>query len=386
GLGSSVVGGPLPVRGGVVLDLTAMKQVLSIDTVDMLVTVEAGKNGGELEDELQAQGLTLGHSPQSLYRSTVGGWIATRASGQFSSKFGNIEDLVVGIRAVLADGSIVDFGPKARMAVGPDLRHLIIGSEGCLAVVTQVTLKCFPLPEARLFDTITFPSLQAGLDSMRELMQARLRPSLLRFYDVAEARHAMKDKAFPLPVMFIGTEGVKSVAEAEMAALRTICAKHLGTSIGPDGALAWMGRRFDFSAIEKILDQPTGVAETIEVSNSWSRIGETYEAMTKALAPHMDEVLGHFSHAYTDGISLYVILIGKAKDAAEGEKRLRDVWSVAMEKALATGATVSHHHGSGLARTDYVARGLGSSFPVLEQVKAALDPRGVLNPGKLGLN
>lgn len=384
GLGSSVVGGPLATHGGICLDLTRMNKVLGVDTTNMLVRVEAGKQGGELEDELTRRGLTLGHSPQSLYRSTVGGWIATRATGQFSSKFGGIEDLVAGFTAVLADGTVARFGPWPRMAVGPDLRHLVLGSEGCLAVVTEVTLKCFPLPESRAFDTLIFPDLPSGLAAMRELMQARLRPSLLRFYDVAEARHAMRDSSFGSPVMFVGCEGIQRVVNSEMAALLDLCGRHGARSIGPQGATAWMDRRFDFSMIEGLLARPGGVAETIEVSHHWSAIGATYEALTRALTPYATEVLGHFSHAYTDGVSLYVILLGEAADAAAAEQRLRDIWRVATRAALNSGATLSHHHGCGLARSAQVQEALGSAYTVLARIKQALDPNSILNPGKFG--
>jgi alkyldihydroxyacetonephosphate synthase len=384
GLGSSVVGGPVPTRGGICLDMTRMDKVLAVNTTDMLVTVEAGKNGGQLEDELAQRGLTLGHSPQSLYRSTVGGWVATRATGQFSSKFGGIEHLVAGFTAVMADGEIVKFGPWPRMAVGPDLRHLVIGSEGCIAVVTDVTLKCFTAPEARKHDTVTFPDLASGIAAMRELMQSRLVPYLLRLYDVTEAKHAMKDPTFSLPVMFVGSEGNLSMVDAEMKCIASIMGRHGGRSIGPAGADAWMSRRFDFSTIERILERPEGVAETIEISHHWSGIEKTYERLTQALAPYASEVLGHFSHAYSDGVSLYVILLGEAKDAASAEARLRQIWHVANQTVLETGAALSHHHGCGLARSHQVSASLGTAFPVWSQIKAAFDPRNILNPGKLG--
>jgi alkyldihydroxyacetonephosphate synthase len=384
GLGSSVVGGPLATRGGIVLDTSHMTRVININRTDMLVTVEAGKNGGELEDELAKQGLSLCNSPQSLYRSTVGGWVATRETGQFSSKFGGIEELVTGFKAISANGRTHQFGPHARMAVGPDLRHLVIGSEGCLFVVTEVTLKCFPKAETQLFQTATFSDLHAGVACMRDIMQARLRPSLLRFYDLAEARHAMKDTTFPLPVMFLGTEGVEAVAKAEMTAIETLCQRHGGQLVGPDGTSKWMARRFDFSGVENLLARPDGIAETIEVSNHWSTIGRTYDLLTKRLAPFADEVLGHFSHAYTDGISLYVILLGNAANAADGERKLRELWAIANATALETGATLSHHHGSGLARSASVPAALGSTWPILQAVKQTFDPNHILNPGKLG--
>lgn len=384
GLGSSVVGGPLATKGGVVLDLTRMDQVLNINTENMHVTVQAGLNGGTLEDMLAEQDLTLNHSPQSLYRSTVGGWLSTRATGQFSSRYGGIEDLCVGFKAVLADGTQIEIGGAPRMAVGPDLKHFLIGSEGCLGVITEVTLRLFPKAQKRILETVTFDDIESGVAAMRALMLAGLRPSVLRFYDTAEARHAMNDETFPSPVMFLACEGTNAMAEVEMNEARRICGEHGGKLIGPDGAKGWMGRRYDFSTIENRLDKKGGVAETIEVANTWSGIGATYDAMTKALAPHAAEVLGHFSHAYTDGVSLYVILLDQTDSPAEAEERMRKIWNDATRAALDTGAVLSHHHGTGLARSGFVKEALGQAWPLYDRVKSCLDPKGILNPGKLG--
>lgn len=384
GLGSSVVGGPLAVRGGIALDTTGMDRVISIDTENMHVTVEAGMNGGTLEDQLQAKGLTMNHSPQSLYRSTVGGWLATRATGQFSSRYGGIEDLCVGFKAVLADGTKVEVGGAPRMAVGPDLRHVLIGSEGCLGVITEVTLRLFPLAEARELRTVAFPDVASGVAAMRDIMLSGLRPFLLRFYDLAEARHAMKDPGFGSPVMFLGAEGSADMAASEIAELLKVCARNSGEDIGPEGAEGWMGRRFDFSTIENVLNSHGGVAETIEIANTWSGIGGTYDALTEAMKPFADEVLGHFSHAYSDGVSLYVILLGKADDPAGAEERLKQIWEAANRAVLDSGAVLSHHHGTGLARNDHVREALGSSWDLYGRLKEAMDPLGILNPGKLG--
>ncbi len=384
GLASSVVGGPLATRGGIILDTTGMDRVLEIDTDNMHVTVEAGVNGGTLEDQLSELDLTLNHSPQSLYRSTVGGWLATRATGQFSSRYGGIEDLCVGFKAVLADGTKVEIGGAPRMAVGPDLRHVLIGSEGCLGVITEVTLRLFPLAEVRELRTVAFPDVASGVAAMRDIMLSGLRPFLLRFYDLAEARHAMKDSAFGSPVMFIGAEGSADMAACEIAELLKVCTRNGGEDIGLAGAEGWMGRRFDFSTIENVLNSHGGVAETIEVANTWSGISGTYNALTEAMKPFADEVLGHFSHAYSNGVSLYVILLGKADDPAGAEARMKQIWEVANRAALDSGAVLSHHHGTGLARNDHVREALGSSWDLYSRLKEAMDPSGILNPGKLG--
>lgn len=384
GLGSSVVGGPLATRGGICLDLRQMSQIVKIDTEDLQVTVEAGMNGGVLEDRLMSDGWTLNHSPQSLHRSSVGGWLATRATGQFSSRYGGIEELCASFRAVLSDGTRIAIGHPPRMAVGPDLRQVLIGSEGCLGVITQVTLRMFPKSQARELQTLTFPDVAAGIAAMRAIMMSGIRPFLLRFYDLAEARHAMQDPAFQSPVMFLGTEGSRARAALEMEELESACAAHGGKTIGRAGAVAWMERRFDFSTIEKVLATPGGVAETIEVANTWSGIGATYEALIHAMMPHATDVLGHFSHAYSDGASLYVILLGQEENAAAAEERMKRIWEDAMRATLSTGGVISHHHGTGLARSAYVREALGEAWPLYDRLKTALDPGHIMNPGKLG--
>lgn len=385
GLGSSVTGAPLPVKRGIVFDMAAMRRIEMLDETDLLVKVQAGKLGSELEAELNARGYTLNHSPQSLNRSTVGGWLATRATGQFSSRWGSIEDLVLGFTVVLPTGEIVEIRSMPRGAVGPDLRHLFIGAEGTMGIITDVTLKIFPLAAKRILETVAFETVESGVDAMRSIMRAGLRPFLLRFYDQDESRHAMQDKTFSKCAMFLGSEGVPAVAEAEYTAMLDLCRARGGTVLGAAPAEAWMARRFDFSTVENLLNRAGGVAETIETAHFWGSILDTYRALKTALAPYADEVLCHFSHAYPQGTSLYVILLGQAADDAEAEARLLTIWQTAMRVCLEQGAVISHHHGVGLARAAYVRDDLGSSMALLERVKAAFDPAGIMNPGKLGL-
>lgn len=384
GLGSSVVGAPLTESGGVVVDLSEMARTLAVNEDDLVVTVEAGKRGDVLEAELAARGLTLNHSPQSLDRSTVGGWVATRATGQLSSLYGGIEDQLIAIKVVLADGSIVQTRCTPRAAIGLDTKSLFLGSEGTLGIVTEVTTRIFPVRPWRRLETVEFGDVDAGLAAMRAITRAGLKPFLVRFYDVDEARHAMRDADYDRCVMFLGFEGMQPLAEAEHALVTGLCVGCGGRPVGPAGAEGWMARRYDFSAVENVLADPGGVAETIEVSDFWSGIGGTYLALKAALAPFADEVLCHFSHVYAQGTSLYVILVGRAADAAAAEARLRGIWDTAMRVCLERGAAISHHHGVGLARRDFVARDQGSAMIVNRAVKRALDPRNIMNPGKLG--
>lgn len=384
GLGSSVVGSPLTEAGGLVIDLSDMDRLISIDEANLLVTVEAGKRGDILEAELNARGYTLNHSPQSLDRSTVGGWIATRATGQFSSHYGGIEDQLVALKVVLADGQIVQTKLTPRAAIGLDTKSVFLGSEGTLGIVTEVTTRIFPRKAYRRLETITFDTVSAGISVLRALTRSGIRPFLVRFYDVDESRHAMKDPGFASCAMFLGFEGVQAVADAEYNWALGLCREHGGRAIGPDGAVGWMARRFDFSAIENVLARPGGVAETIEISDFWGSIEGTYIALKAALAPLADEVLCHFSHIYAQGTSLYVILVGQAQDAAAAEARIREIWDVAMRICLERGAATSHHHGVGLARKAFVAADQGTAMIVNQRIKSALDPNNILNPGKLG--
>jgi len=384
GLGSSVTGQPLPVAGGVVLDLSGHVSTPDLDEVDRTVRVASGVRGGDLEAWLRERGYTLNHSPQSLHRSTVGGWIATRATGQFSSRYGGIEDLVVGYQVVLADGTIADLGQRPRAAMGPDLKELFIGSEGTLGVVTEVTLKVYALAEHRIVEAFALPDVPAGLDAMRAITQSGLRPFLVRFYDRDEAAHAVPDSPVASPVLFLGHEGLTDVATAEHAAATAVVEAVGGTSMGAPPVTAWLDRRYDFSTIERRLAEPGGYAETVEVANLWSRLGPMYTDLKEQLAPLADEVLGHFSHVYEQGSSLYMILLGRAPDDAAALARLEEIWERAMKVVVAHDGEVSHHHGGGLARQPWVRQSLGNGYPVLRRLKDGLDPGHLLNPGKLG--
>jgi alkyldihydroxyacetonephosphate synthase len=385
GAGSSVVGSPLPLTGGITLDLSHMNRILGLNETDLVVSAQAGVMGHHLEAFLNERGYTLNHSPQSLDRSTVGGWIATRATGQFSSRYGGIEDLIVALEVILANGSIIRTRAAPRAAIGPDSKQWFVGAEGTLGVVTEVSLKVFPQAETRVMQAIRFNELGAGVEVMQDIMRAGLRPFLVRYYDEDEARHAMKQPDFLGNVMFLGFEGVSSVAQAEYDAGLGIATEAGGEPIGDAAVHAWMGRRFDFSTVENLLAKPGGYAETIEVAHFWSGILPTYRALKSALTPLADEVLGHFSHVYPQGTSLYLILLGQAADDATAAARIEAIWKGAMETTLAQGAVVSHHHGIGLTRLPYIQRDLGDSITLLQRMKSAMDPTGVLSPGKLGL-
>jgi alkyldihydroxyacetonephosphate synthase len=384
GAGSSVTGASLPLDGGITLDLSRLNRTIEVNEQNLTVTVEAGRKGDELEAVLNRLGYTLNHSPQSLDRSTAGGWISTRATGQFSSKWGGIEDLMIGFDVMLADGTMIQFQSGPRMAVGPDLRHIFVGAEGTMGIITSVTLKIFRQSQRRIFETLAFSSIPDGIAVMREIVQCGLRPFLVRFYNEAESRYSTHDQSFNKCAMFLGFEGEQSVAEAEYNAAKLIWERYKAQTLGPVLVERWMERRFDFSMVKGILDRPGGLVETIEIADYWDGIQNTYDRLMAALSPFADEMLAHFSHVYSQGTSLYMIPVGQCADDAEAEATLLKIWQKTMEVCLETGAVLSHHHGVGIARKDFVGDALGSSMTVLERVKQVLDPQNVLCPGKLG--
>ena len=385
GLGSSVTGQPLPTRGGVVLDLSGLGGEPILHDTDLTVTVPAGVRGSDLEAWLHERGLTHNFTPQSLDRSSVGGWLATRATGQLSSKYGGIEVACVAARVALSDGSVITLGQRPRAAVGPDLLQLFLGSEGMFGVVLEVTLRVYRITPSSLSEAWTFGSLEDGMAALRTIYQSGIRPALMRLYDAVEAGHAVGDSAGGLPVLFLTHDGLQGPAAADHAASREIVESLGGTSLGSGPVEAWYGRRYDFSTIERLLAEPGGYAETVEVAHLWSGLPTLYTELTTALAPYADEVLGHFSHVYTNGASLYVILLGRAPSNAEARDRLARIWQVAMETTTRVGGELSHHHGAGLARQEYIPENLGSQHELLRRVQLALDPAQILNPGHLGL-
>lgn len=385
GLGSSVTGQPLPQSGGIVLDVSGITGPVDLSENDLTVTVGAGWRGGDLEDLLRKSGHTLGNSPQSLYRSTVGGWVATRESGQLSSKYGGIEDLVIGLEVVLADGSVCSIGSIPRAAMGPELVGVFIGSEGTLGIITRVTLRISKVPEHSIKEAFQFKELEAALGFIQELAQSDTKPALVRLYDQEEARHVLKNSDFNGFLALIETQGEASIAGSTHEWYRKIALSRNGTSIGSEPVETWMARRYDFSAVENLLASKGGYAETIEVAHSWTKIGSLYKSLKSGLAAYADHVYGHFSHVYPQGTSLYMILLGKADGDEEAIQKLRDIWYVAMKISAENGAVLSHHHGAGLARLPYIQDALGTGHVLLAKVKEGLDPEGMLNPGKLGL-
>lgn len=384
---SGVCGNAVPVFGGVVLDVTGLSGIISVDDDSLLVEVAAGTFGDRFEETLRAEhGLTVGHWPQSMALSTVGGWVACRGAGQYSTRYGKIEDIVVGLDVVLADGRRITTGGQPRQAVGPDLTQLVVGSEGTLGIVTSATLKAHPAPTFDDRLAFGFETFSDGLDACRRILRRGATPAVLRLYDRVESH---RNYQLDTNVLLVLDEGDPDIVDATMAVVDQECSLS-GTELDAELVGRWMGHRNDVAALEALISQGY-VVDTMEVAAPWSRLDDIYDAAIRAIGD-VDGVLAvsaHQSHSYLEGACLYFTFGGQPTgdgDPFEARTALyRSIWDAGTRAVLANGGALSHHHGVGLNRGRFVAEALGGGFDVLVALKDALDPNGILNPGKLGL-
>lgn len=381
---SGVCGASVPLHGGVVLDLTGLAGVVDVDETSLVLDVRPGTFGDVLEHELRDRhGATLGHWPQSVSLSTVGGWLACRSAGQLSGRYGKIEDMVLGLDVALADGRRITTGGWPRAAVGPDLTQLFVGSEGTLGVVTGARLRLHPAPVAEQRGAWLLPTFEAGLEAMRRTVQRGATPAVLRLYDAAEADRTYHtgDRALLLAL----DEGDPTLVEATFAVLADAAAAAGGEPGDAAHVEHWLAHRNEVSALEALIGKGYTV-DTMEVSGSWSALPRIYRATIDALLGVEGTLAAsaHQSHSYPSGGCLYFTFAGQV----EPERRdayYRALWDAGQRAVLANGGALSHHHGVGLNRSRFVREALGGALDVLVAAKRALDPHGILNPGKLGL-
>lgn len=379
---SGVCGASVPVHGGIVLDMTAMAGIDDVDDDSLLVRVQPGTFGDDLERTLRADhSLTLGHWPQSMALSTVGGWLACRSAGQYSTRYGKIEDMTAAIDVVLADGRAIALGGRApRAATGPDLLQTFLGSEGTLGVITSATLRANPVPPAERRGAWGFANFLEGLDACRRILRRGATPAVLRLYDERESRRSFDVEG--RSVLVVLDEAEPRLADAVLHIAQEECsgAEPLDVAL----VQRWLDHRNDVSGLGSAVEQGV-VVDTCEVAASWSSLPALYEAGVAAVkaVPGSWVCSAHQSHAYRDGACLYFTFAGQRDGDADGY--YRDAWSALMQATLDHGGALSHHHGIGIVRASFLRRSLGPAFDVLQSVKDALDPGGILNPGKLGL-
>ncbi len=409
GGGTSVVGGVEPLRGShqrlISLDLGALREV-SVDRRSLTARLGAGLRGPEAEAALGRQGLTLGHFPQSFEYATIGGFAATRSAGQASSGYGRFDSLVSSIRLLAPAGDLQTL-ETPHTAAGPALRELVVGSEGVLGVIPDVTVRVRPAPGVRRYEAWMAESFEAGAEIVRALAQGPGLPDVIRVSDEEETQGSLalsgpRGVAGRLfgrylglrrraggALVIVGHEGEEeSVARRRalsVRALRAGGAAYLGQAAGR----SWEHGRYQGPYLRDTLMEMGAMVETLETSHTWSRLGELHRAVAASIHGSLDAqgtpglVFCHLSHAYADGASLYFTFIARSRHGAELEQ-WRQVKAAASEAIVACGATITHHHAVGRDHVPYMESEVGrSGLDVLRAVKDQLDPTGIMNPGKL---
>ena len=385
---SGVCGGSVPLFGGVSLDLTDLTGIADVDDTSLLVDVRAGTFGDEFEETLRvAHGVTAGHWPQSIALSTVGGWVACRGAGQYSTRYGKIEDMVAGLEVVLADGTIARTGGRApRRATGPDLTQIFVGSEGTLGVITGVLIRVHPVPPAERRAAFGFARFDQGLEACRMILRRGATPAVLRLYDPTEAQRNFELSG--TAVLIAVDEADAELIDSIMSVVEEECLSAGADRL--DEALCdhWLEHRNNVPPLDSLAHAGI-VADTVEIAGTWSALPAIYDDVIGLLS-ELDGTLAasaHQSHAYTDGACLYFTFAGRPSD--EGleakERYYRLAFDAVTDATERHGGAISHHHGIGLNRGQYLQHHLGPAFDVLRTLKTSLDPKGVLNPGKLGL-
>lgn len=396
GAGTGVCGGAAPVAGAITVDLKRLNRIIDLDEESGTVTVEPGVLAQSLEDHLAHRGWTLGHFPSSIHCSTIGGFLAIRSAGQASTGYGKLEDMVIGLEVVLPDGRVFEARDVPSSAAGPDLKRLFLGSEGTLGIISRATLHVRPTPAVTRDRGFLVPDFRTGLDAVRDVLRAGVAPPVVRLYDETDTAMVFGGQGVDVPdgcLLVTGCEGREDVAAFTESVVQDVLAAHGAQDLGREPGEHWRAHRHDMSYRFAEYFRPGGTfgdaltLDTMEVAATWRHLAGVYDAVRAALAEHVDLVLAHVSHAYPSGACIYFTL-GAMNDGDEAAALARydAAWHAGQRAALAAGGTGSHHHGVGLLRAPYLVEELGTvGMDVLRAVKGALDPRGLANPGKLGL-
>jgi alkyldihydroxyacetonephosphate synthase len=382
---SGVCGASIPVFGGVVLDTTAMQGIVAVDALSGIVEVLPGTFGPDMETELRnTYGLTVGHLPQSFDIATVGGWVACRGAGQYSTRYGKIDEMVVGLEVVLADGTVIRTGGSPAAAAGPDLDQLFLGSEGTLGIITRVWLRAHPVAPAERRAAYSFSTFESGLEACRQILRRGATPAVLRLYDAAESARGQGGDGSQ-NVLLVLDEGDARLIDAVMSVVDEVSMSLGADNLGPDLVEAWMHHRNDTSALQA-LTRKGFVVDTLEIAAPWSALADIFAATRAAMlaVPHARAATCHLSHSYLDGACLY-FTFAATPPPTEVETTYVALWNAGQRAVLAHGGNLSHHHGIGLNRSRFMIEALGPAHGVLVAMKNALDPNGILNPGKLAM-
>ena len=384
------------VPDSVIIDGSAINEIVEIDPYNMQATVQCGVPLQALEDRVREHGLTTGHSPQSKPVAHLGGLVATRSIGQFSTLYGGIEDMVVGLEAVFPNGEICRIKNVPRRAAGPDIRHVVIGNEGALCFITEVTVKLFPyFPEHNTFLGWTLKDMKLGFEALREVMVSGYKPSVARLYDPGDANlHFSHFIAEDDCVLLFMAEGPQAIARATAEGIAAAVAKHPEcTPVDPAYIETWFNDLCwgpeKITAEDERIRQTRNVNRTTEISADWASINDIYQTARARIVAEIPDITmmgGHSSHSYINGTNMYFNYFFNVVDVGpeeETERYYLPIISIIVEETLKRGGSIVHHHGMGKARAPWVRDEYGSSYYLLETLKKAFDPNGVMNKGTI---
>lgn len=383
------------VPDSIVVDGSRMNKILNIDTYNMQATCQCGVTLEVLENRLRELGYTTGHSPQSKPLAQMGGLTATRSIGQFSTLYGGIEDMVVGLEAVFPGGIVTRIKNVPRRAAGPDLRHVIIGNEGAICYITEVTVKIHRfMPENNVFLGYTLDNMKTGFEILREVMVGGYRPSVARLYDEEDADYHFSHFSDGKCVLIFMAEGPKGIAEATAAAIEEIVARHPECNkVDSRYIRTWFENlNWDVSKVEEErqeIVETKNIGNTTEVAANWDKIYDIYQACVDRIRneiPDMTLVGGHSSHSYINGTNMYFVHYYNVVDCKPEEEITKyhlPIKKIIVEETLKRGGTMCHHHGVGKHRAPWISEEHGSSFYILKKLKEAFDPNGIMNAGTI---
>jgi alkyldihydroxyacetonephosphate synthase len=414
GGGTSVVGALRTDTPRVALDLTRLGRLIHLDEISGIATVGPAVTGPVLEALLAARGFVLGHLPQSWERATIGGYVATRSAGQASTGYGRSDDMVESVRVATPEGTL-DLGRAPSTAAGPDLRGLLIGSEGALGVITRVSLRVRRLPSTRIYDAAMLPGFHAGVEAFRDAVQSSASADVMRLSDEDETattllmsgpggiaagalERYLRARGIDSPSLAIlGWEGTdRELVRARRSATWRALRRHGAVTLGHGPGESWRRHRFDGPHLRDALMDAGYLVETLETATHWSTYLDLHSAVSGQLRASLREdhggrhpgpyVMSHLSHSYDTGASLYTTVIAVA-DQQDPVAQWQRAKAAVSQLIVDRGATITHHHAVGRDHAPWLVDEIGPlGMTVLRSVKAAVDPDGILNPGVLGLD
>jgi alkyldihydroxyacetonephosphate synthase len=398
--GSATEGGlETIVENSVVLDGSNMNQIVKIDPYNMLATAQCGVILETLEDQLREQGYTMGHSPQSKPLAQMGGLVATRSIGQFSTLYGGIEDMVIGLEAVFPNGEITRIKNVPRRSCGPDIRHVIIGNEGALCYITEVTVKIYKYePENNQFHAFSIDNMKTGFEILRDVMTSGYRPSIARLYDAQDGtQHGFNQFADGKCVLFFMAEGPARIAKAISDGIEDIVGQYpvcnkIDTRVIENwfNHLNWGPEKI--AQERELILKTLNMGFTTEISANWDSINMIYENAIKRIRkkfPHIDDLTmlgGHSSHSYQTGTNMYFVYdynVVDCKPEEEINKYHIPINALIVEETLKAGGSMVHHHGIGKYRAPWTKQEHGSAYYILKGLKDVFDPNGIMNTGTI---